>query len=215
MSRRGGMGWHAPRDSRIFEAHNQFLTNQRLNEASAREQLSRAPMPHDRDAHDRPYGGVNGHGASYNQGYEAFAPTREGYAGTGQYRGQGGLGGPYGYGPPSGIGGLSGTNPYGDDGAVYSQGNGSHDSLRSNDSRGSLRSNGSSTTSLYEYPVLQDFNGKHYYDYQSKGPKEPTGPFRAVTNQNMRYKGMMCHNGFNKNPSLGEFHLIRNRDGNL
>ncbi|XTI85075.1 Ribonuclease/ribotoxin, partial [Cenococcum geophilum] len=72
-------------------------------------------------------------------------------------------------------------------------------------STSSATSVASSTTSLYEYPVQRDGNG---YNFNSK-PKGSPGPFRTVTNQNKRLKGVMCHNGDlqTMNTNKGFFHL--------
>ncbi|OCL05609.1 hypothetical protein AOQ84DRAFT_413204 [Glonium stellatum] len=62
-----------------------------------------------------------------------------------------------------------------------------------------------STTNLYEYPVQQSGTG---YNFDSK-PKDDPGPFRAIANQNKKYKGTICHDGDKdtRNPNAGSFHL--------
>jgi ribonuclease/clavin/mitogillin len=60
----------------------------------------------------------------------------------------------------------------------------------------------SSTTSFREYPVMS--TGKTY-DYHNK-PKANPGPFRAITNQNKTFKGVISHDGENGKINAGGFH---------
>ena len=60
----------------------------------------------------------------------------------------------------------------------------------------------SSTTSYREYPVMP--TGDTYaFD---KKPKAKPGPFRAITNQNKTFKGVISHDGKDGNPNAGYFH---------
>lgn len=67
----------------------------------------------------------------------------------------------------------------------------------------------SSTKEYYEYPVQQSGSG---YNFNSK-PKDDPGPYRGITNQNKTYKGTICHDGDEKNPNTGFFHLAKPKDG--
>jgi hypothetical protein len=99
---------------------------------------------------------------------------------------------------------------YKDKGGLFKRSDTNNSNNNSNSSSrrtSSAASVASSTTSLYEYPVQRDGNG---YNFNSK-PKENPGPFRTVTNQNKRLKGVMCHDGDLKtmNPNKGFFHLCK------
>ncbi|OQD69427.1 hypothetical protein PENPOL_c002G00635 [Penicillium polonicum] len=60
----------------------------------------------------------------------------------------------------------------------------------------------SSTTSYREYPVMSTGNT---YNFDKK-PKARPGPFRAITNQNKTFKGVISHDGKDGNANAGFFH---------
>ncbi|KAK9847833.1 Guanine-specific ribonuclease N1/T1 [Penicillium brevicompactum] len=60
----------------------------------------------------------------------------------------------------------------------------------------------SSTTSYREYPVMSDGSN---YDFDER-PKPNPGPFRAITNQNKTFKGVIAHDGKNGRTNAGNFH---------
>ncbi|OQE28989.1 hypothetical protein PENFLA_c004G07101 [Penicillium flavigenum] len=64
-----------------------------------------------------------------------------------------------------------------------------------------IRTN-SSTTSFREYPVMAN---ETTYPFDTK-PKARPGPFRAITNQNKSFKGVISHDGKDGNPNAGRFH---------
>ncbi|KAJ5736872.1 Guanine-specific ribonuclease N1/T1 [Penicillium malachiteum] len=64
------------------------------------------------------------------------------------------------------------------------------------------RRTNSSTTSYREYPVMPTGPA---YPFDTK-PKTRPGAFRAITNQNKTFKGVICHNGENGDPAKGYFH---------
>jgi hypothetical protein len=66
----------------------------------------------------------------------------------------------------------------------------------------------SSTTSYREFPVLADDRD---YNYDSK-PKDRPGPFRAITNQNKTFKGVICHDGEKGNVAGGGFHRAKDEE---
>jgi hypothetical protein len=43
------------------------------------------------------------------------------------------------------------------------------------------------------------------YPFDTK-PKARPGPFRAITNQNKSFKGVISHDGKDGNPNAGRFH---------
>ncbi|KAF2433683.1 hypothetical protein EJ08DRAFT_657823 [Tothia fuscella] len=212
MNRRG---YYDAANDRILHTHNEAIKNQRISEVSVLEQLSRAPNPHETGKWGYPHKSTNQeeiwmnargqpYGQAYsNPGYQQGQRTHGHYLSQGQYGNQGQIGTQYGSG-------------------MYSSPNGSQGSLRSNGSASSLHSTHSqashvsSTTSLYEYPVKQDFDGRKYFNYQvKKRDGEDPGPFRAVTNQNKRYKGIMCHQGNARSPNVGPFHLCKDEKWRL
>ncbi|KAJ5611712.1 Guanine-specific ribonuclease N1/T1 [Penicillium herquei] len=64
------------------------------------------------------------------------------------------------------------------------------------------RRTNSSTTSYREYPVMASGIG---YAFDEKPKQRPKG-FRAITNQNKTFKGVICHDGENGNEAKGHFH---------
>ncbi|KAJ5350668.1 Guanine-specific ribonuclease N1/T1 [Penicillium brevicompactum] len=60
----------------------------------------------------------------------------------------------------------------------------------------------SSTTSYREYPVMSDGSN---YDFDER-PKPNPGPFRAITNQNKTFKGVIAHDGKDGRTNAGNFH---------
>lgn len=71
-----------------------------------------------------------------------------------------------------------------------------------------------SSTTFHEYPVLASQDGKKQnYNYDQKKPKQNPGPFRAITDQNKDFKGVICHDGDKGrdgrgNPNGGSFHRL-------
>ncbi|KAJ5873049.1 Guanine-specific ribonuclease N1/T1 [Penicillium soppii] len=62
-----------------------------------------------------------------------------------------------------------------------------------------------SITSYRKYPVLS--TGNTYYDFDKK-PQANPGPFRAITNQNKIFKGVISHGGRDGKNNAGSFHRV-------
>lgn len=65
-------------------------------------------------------------------------------------------------------------------------------------------------TTLYEYPVMQ--REGEAYNFDSK-PKDDPGPYRAITDQDNEYQGVICHDGDEKSGRAngGNFHRCERR----